>query len=231
MIHRNRSIVIACDVEFSRLEDLVKETYGVPFVGGYKVGALLAMEVGLSRVVNIICRYTDKPIIYDHQKAGNDIPDLGKKFMGILRSIGIDAVILFPFVGPISQKEWIYQAFEHNITPIVGSYMTHDGFSDSIRLGDSVDVLNRAMLQGVEHFVLPANKCVEFKLFKHHLEVPIDLTFPRKDIHIYSPGLVTQGGSMTDVGSIAGKNFHAIIGRAVYDTLDPIEALYSLWVE
>ena len=44
----------------------------------YKVGLSLALDCGLPKVVEIAREYTDKPIIYDHLKAGTDIPEVGK---------------------------------------------------------------------------------------------------------------------------------------------------------
>ena len=82
IISRDRSIIPACDVEtLDELKRLVKATCAVEGVGGYKIGFDLVIPYGMKKVVEEIRGLTDLPIIYDHQKAGTDIPDMGKKFM------------------------------------------------------------------------------------------------------------------------------------------------------
>src|SRR4051812_4749951 len=103
IIDRQRSIIPACDVDFAQFERILRETANIPEIGAYKIGAALALSEGLRSVVKIARKYTQKPLIYDHQKAGTDIPDTGKQFASTIKSCGIDAVILFPFAGPTTQ--------------------------------------------------------------------------------------------------------------------------------
>lgn len=74
----------------------------------------MALECGLPKVVEIAKEYTDKPIIYDHLKAGTDIPEVGKKFVGIVKDAEIDAVMIFHSLdqkqrryGLKQRKKWI----------------------------------------------------------------------------------------------------------------------------
>jgi orotidine-5'-phosphate decarboxylase len=69
-----RSVVPACDVDLDRFEHVVGETGDLPQVGAYKIGARLAISVGLPTAVRTARRHTDKPLIYDHQKAGPTSP-------------------------------------------------------------------------------------------------------------------------------------------------------------
>lgn len=97
IIERYRSVIPACDVPtLEEFEEIVKETADVEGIGGYKVGLELGLSYGLGRVVEVARKYTAKPIIYDHQKAGTDIPDTGKNFAEVCKRAGVDAVILFP---------------------------------------------------------------------------------------------------------------------------------------
>ena len=50
-------------------------------VVGFKIGLTTALQLGLSKAVSTIREITDLPIIYDHQKAGADIPDMGEKIL------------------------------------------------------------------------------------------------------------------------------------------------------
>ena len=62
----------------------------------------------------------------------------------------------------------------------------------------------------VKDFVVPGNKPEKIVFYKQFLE--------SKGIKpvLYSPGLVSQGGKLTESAKAAGKNWHAIIGRALY---------------
>jgi len=33
---------------------------------------------------------------------------------------------------------------------------------------------------------------------------------------LYAPGFIAQGGVITETGKVAGKNWHAIVGSAIY---------------
>ena len=97
IIERNRSVIPACDVAtLEQFEALVQQTADIPGIGGYKIGFELGLGYGLPRVVEIARKHTQKPLIYDHQKAGTDIPEIGSNFAGVMRRAGIEAAILFP---------------------------------------------------------------------------------------------------------------------------------------
>ena len=68
-------------------------------VVGFKIGLTTALQLGLSKAVSTIREITDLPIIYDHQKAGADIPDMGEKFCKIAAESGVNGLILFPLAG------------------------------------------------------------------------------------------------------------------------------------
>jgi len=79
-----RSIIPACDVDVSSLTHLARIADGTAYVegiGAYKIGLDLVIRFGLAQPIRIIREYSrTTPIIYDHQKAGNDIPAMGKQF-------------------------------------------------------------------------------------------------------------------------------------------------------
>ena len=105
VIGRDRSVIPACDVEtLEQFEELVRQTANVEGIGGYKVGFELGLGFGLPAVVEAVRRHTDKPVIYDHQKAGTDIPDTGKGFARVVKRAGVDTIILFPQAGPETER-------------------------------------------------------------------------------------------------------------------------------
>jgi orotidine-5'-phosphate decarboxylase len=226
IIDRERSIVPACDVHLPQFEKLLRETHNIPEIGAYKIGAVLGLTEGLRTVAELARKFTDKPLIYDHQKAGTDIPDTGKSFASALKKCGIDALILFPFSGPETQRSWIRAAQDVGLSVIVGAQMTHSHFlaseggyidDDAIRA-----ILLNAAQEHVRDYVVPGNKPeVIHRIRTILLEAGVDPVF-------YAPGFIAQGGTISAAGEAAGPSWHAIVGRAIYDASNIREATLQL---
>ncbi|NPA38529.1 MAG: hypothetical protein GXN99_01910 [Candidatus Nanohaloarchaeota archaeon] len=176
LINQDRSIIVACDVlEVEQYEKIVRETHTHPVIGGYKIGFSLALKYGLPAIVELTRSYTNKPIIYDHQKAGTDIPYTGKLFMAVMREAGIDSVILFPLTGPKTLEEWIKAAHANDLHVIVGGLMTHHQFLSNegcyICEGDKgvYAIYKQAAELGIKDFVVPGNKPGEVKKIRNLL--------------------------------------------------------------
>lgn len=216
IIRLERSIIPACDVNsIEALQKLVRETCAVDGIGAYKIGFELALPFGLRKVVEIVKAETDLPVIYDHQKAATDIPDVGEKFAEACKDCGADAIIFFPQSGPATEKAWIEAAKNAGIGVIVGGEMTHANYlqSDSGFIADDAPkkMYGIAADLGVRDFVVPGNKPEKILEYKNFLE--------SKGIEpvLYSPGLIAQGGEITESAKAAGKRWHAIVGRALYN--------------
>ena len=221
LIKRKKSIIIACDVDDVRLlRKIVETTCKIEGVGGYKIGFSLGLSYGLPKVVEIVRKYSDKPIIYDHQKAGTDIPEMGEKFAKVCENAGVDAIILFPQSGPETEKAWIEAAKKEGLGVIVGGLMTHRKYTDEeggwIRKDKILEIYLLAADLGVTDFVVPGNRPDDIKRIKEALEErgtsPV----------FYAPGFIAQGGKISEAAKIAG-NWHAIVGRGIYQAKD-IEA-------
>jgi orotidine-5'-phosphate decarboxylase len=212
-----KSIIPACDVEgLQKLKQLVNETCDVEGIGAYKIGFELVIPYGMKAVVEAIRKLTDLPIIYDHQKSATDIPETGIKFMKACK--GVNAVILFPQAGPVTEEAWIKAAFSEKMKVIVGGEMTHKGYLESdngfLKNDMPVRAYTIAANLGVKDFVVPGNKPEKIKEYRNMLEaMGVKPVF-------YSPGLVAQGGSLTEGAKAAGERWHAIIGRALYEAKD-----------
>lgn len=217
IINLNKSIIPSCDVSsLEKLKTLVKETCSIEGVGAYKIGLELCIPFGIRKVVETIREYTNLPIIYDHQKAATDIPELGEKFAKAVK--GVNAVILFPFTGPETQKAWIKACKKEKLGIIVGGEMTHKAFLESeggfISEKEALKIYEIAAQEKISDYVVPGNKPEKIKLYKAFLEAQgIKPVF-------YSPGLIAQGGNITESAHAAGKNWHAIVGRALYNAKD-----------
>lgn len=219
VIERDRSVIPACDVEtLEQFEELVKQTCEVEGIGGYKIGFELGLGYGLPKVVQVARKHTDKPLIYDHQKAGTDIPDTGKNFAKVCKKAGLDAVILFPQAGPETERAWIYHALDNNLKVIVGGRMTHPAYAVSeggfITDEGALEMYSTAARAGINNFVVPGNKPDVIKQVKELVEAegvsPI----------FYAPGFIAQGGKIEDAAKVAGDRFHGIVGRGISQAKD-----------
>ncbi len=226
IISVDRSIIPACDVDNSKYEEIIRETCDIPKIGGYKIGAALALSVGLPSLVKIARQYTKKPLIYDHQKAGTDVPDTAKGFMAVLKESGVDAVILFPLSGPATQMVWIQSAKEANLQVIVGGHMTHERYlaSEGGYIEDNAvqKIYSNAADQAISDFVVPGNKPEVIQKIRKMLQ------FKKIAPVFYAPGFIAQGGSISEAASVAGPKWHAIVGRALYEATDIRKAALSL---
>ena len=225
LIKHNKSIIPACDVSnLNKLSKLVKQTCEVKGIGAYKIGFQLIIKYGAKEVLETIRKQTDLPIIYDHQKAATDIPETGKKFVKSCKNM--DAVIMFPQAGPKTEKEWIKAAQKHNLKVIIGGEMTHSKYLESnggfIKNNAPERIYRIAADLGVNNFVVPGNKPEKIKYYKKILE--------EKGVtpKFYSPGLIKQGGTIKEGAKAAGKNWHAIIGRGIYQKKDKKKAAKKL---
>ena len=100
---------------------------------------------------------------------------------------------------------------------IIGGEMTHKGYlkNENGFLDDNSPkrIYEIASSLGVADFVIPGNKpekAMEYvNLIKTKIKNPV----------FYSPGLVTQGGNISDLAKKL-DSWHAIIGRAIYEAED-----------
>lgn len=225
LIEYERSIIISPDVEPHKFEGLVRAVGQVAGLSAYKIGFEVALGLGLSRATNAVRDNNDGvKVIYDHQKAGNDIPDTGKNFARTMSLGDVDAAILFPFTGPAVEESWIRELQQAGITVIVGAEMTHKQISESdggyIADDAFTRMFDQAVNLGVTDFVVPGNKPDKIGLYRRLFEWELG----EGNFDLYSPGLVTQGGTISEGGQAAGERWHAIMGRAIYEAEDPRQA-------
>ncbi len=217
LITIQKSVIPACDVDtLGKLGQVAEATFGLSGIGAYKVGLELALSFGLKEVVKIIREHSNFPVIYDHQKAATDIPALGTKFAKAVKGAGVDAVILFPFGGAATEREWIKVCREEGLVVLVGGHMTQPEFLEAeggfIATTGPERMYQIAADSGVTNFVVPGNK-PEFVLKYRQL---LEKELGEDKFTLYAPGFITQGGSISEAGQMAGDNWHAIIGSAIY---------------
>lgn len=227
IIKLKKSIIPSCDVDsLEKLSKLVRSTCSVKGVGAYKIGFELVIPFGMEKAVKTIRKITKLPVIYDHQKAGTDIPEMGSRFMKACKYA--DAVILFPQAGPETEAAWIKAAQNAKINVIIGGEMTHQAYLKGS--GGFIDddaprrIYEIAASMGIADFVIPGNKpekSMEYvNLIKNKIKNPV----------FYSPGLVAQGGKINDLARKL-DSWHAIVGRAIYEAKDMKKAAEKLTKE
>jgi orotidine-5'-phosphate decarboxylase len=225
-----RSIVVACDLtSMSDLERVVADTCDLDGIGGYKIGFALALKYGVTSVVAAVRKYTAKPVMYDHQKGGTDVPHTGALFSDVLSESGVDYAILFPFAGPSTEAAWIGALTKKGIVPVVGAIMTIPDFLKEgggyIDGSSATRIFEMAASLGVKDFVLPGNKPDIASEYKRQIDrLASSPTY-------YLPGLGAQGGDIRSCFKVMGENWHAIVGRSIYDAKDIRGAALSLTEE
>jgi orotidine-5'-phosphate decarboxylase len=221
-------IIPALDSESTdAIRRVVEETCEIEGVVGYKLGIAGALRLGLANAVQTIREITDLPVLYDHQKAGLDIPDMARKFCSICREAGVDALVLFPVAGPTAVDEFVMHTQRQGLCPIIGGdfpmaeykvsgggYVADDGPPRLFR---------RAADLGVQHFVVPSTNLNEVRRVSELLSTPV-----RKPV-LYMTGIGAMGGHIRDAFAAApGCKCYAIVGRAVYASDNPKEAAKRL---
>ena len=155
-------IVPALDIDsHEHLERVVRETSKREGVAGYKLGLTSVLHFGLRESVRRLRDLTDLPIIYDHQKAGPDMPDMAKKYTALCKEADVDGLILFPVAGPTAVDSFVGEAIRADLTPFVGGEIPVPDYGVSgggYMLDDALDrILVRAVQNKSDHFVLPAH--------------------------------------------------------------------------
>ncbi|MBU1168703.1 MAG: orotidine 5'-phosphate decarboxylase [Proteobacteria bacterium] len=231
ILNSKYGIIPACDVKnLNELKQLVKNTCEFDFIQGYKIGINLVIIEGAKKTVEQIRDLTSLPIIYDHQKYGNDIPEVSSGlFLDQIKAAGVDSIILFPFAGNETLKATIEGCKRVGLFPIVGGEMTHKGFLESgggyISDAAPLRIYEDAAKLGVDTFVVPGTKVQQIKYYADRIRKIIpNPTF-------MFPGIGKgQGGDIAEAfeASLPSK-CSAIIGRGIYAAKDINKAVSSLW--
>jgi orotidine-5'-phosphate decarboxylase len=226
IIKTPKSVIPACDVPIDIFRKLLMELGHAEEIGGFKIGGIEpTLENGLPAVVQIAKEYTDKPLIFDYQKAATDIPEKGERFARVCYDSGVDAVILYPQSGFETEMAWIKAAQDAGLGVIVGMLMSHKGFLDTegglIREDRILDTYTTAAKMGVTDFILPGTK------LKHAYAIMESLRpFASKPTY-YTLGVGVQGADLQEAKRVIG-DLHAIVGRTIYENPNPRAATLEL---
>jgi orotidine-5'-phosphate decarboxylase len=228
---KKRMIIIAADFsDLHRLVSLVESLADEREKVGYKIGFTLALRYGLPHIVKTLRSVGARLIIYDHQKGGTDIPQMGEKFAAVCGDSGIDGAILFPHTGPKTLAAFVAALQKTNVTPIVGGHMTHSAYlsSDGGYIADNAPqrIYQEAAALGVKDIVIPGN---QLELMAKYVEL---FSQACTDPGFWFPGIGRQGGDLKKaISAVSIGRAYPIVGTAIYDSEDPINALRSLMAQ
>ena len=213
IISRNKGLIIAGDVSYMHNERLVEATHDIPEVVAFKLPQRAGRK-GWETWVRGIREHTPKPILIDPQKW---IPDPVKKVnrdnIRAFKEAGIDAAFIFPVINFENLEDILNTAKKIDFGIIVGGEMTikykeRKYILESIAAG----VYYHAAELGVTDFAVPGTKPKSIKHYKNLIA-----SAGIKNPTFYSAGFIAQGGKITEGVKAAGKRFHAIVGRGVYN--------------
>ncbi len=223
-----KGIILAADVpDLEQLRSLANICNRIEPIVAIKVGFVLSLRYGLPSVVSAINGICDLPVIYDHQKAGTDIPAMGKPFAQVCHNAGVKGVIFFPHAGPKTLRSFVSAAMDFELEPIIGLVMTHEEYlrSEGGFISDEAPerTCNIGIEMGVKSFVLPGTKP------DYISQISKSFLRPIKPATIMMPGIGTQGGSIQQAFEAAkGHHPYAIVGSAIYNAPDPEVAARKL---
>ena len=224
LFEEEHGIIIACDVfSLQKFEELVEKTCHIEGVVGYKVGAILGLTYGLKKLTSVVKEHCSLPTIYDHQKAGTDIPQMAEKFAKACSDADIKGFIIFPQAGPKMEEAFINAVLKENMTPLVGGEMTHPAYIEKeggfMRNDAPEEMYKIGASMGVEYFILPGNRIEAIK--KYHSLLSSMIENPRYCM----PGIGRQGGEIGKTFSLLkGFPAYAIIGSSIYNSKDITKA-------
>lgn len=223
-------IVPALDIEsHERFELVVKATSGIEGVVGYKLGLTSVLRFGLKDSMRRLRELTDLPVLYDHQKAGPDMPDMARKFTAMCAEAEVDGLILFPVAGPTAVDGFVGEALKAGITPVVGGEIPVSDYGVSgggYLLDDALDrILARAAEGGADHFVLPAND--DAKIARWSSWIGANVVNPV----VFLTGFGSLGGTIESAfnASEGCSRRFAIVGRLITEAADPADAAARLF--
>jgi orotidine-5'-phosphate decarboxylase len=224
---REPGVVWAADVDPDEFATKMEQIGNADGLVGVKIGFEVGLGLGLKEAVNIVRANSGARVQYDHQKAGNDIPDTSKNFVRAMERGGVDSAILFPFAGPRTQTEWTRGLQAAGINVFTGAEMTHPGFTEpeggSLSQADMEGIIDLALELGVNDFIVPGNKPDRVTLWRERIEAVRGVG----NFALASPGLIDQGGDITEGGAAAGQLWTPIIGRGIHANkeMTPAEAV------
>jgi orotidine-5'-phosphate decarboxylase len=207
LVEKNR-IIHALDVE-DKERALVIAGQIRDYVDAIKISYPLALKYGLS-VIHEIKEKARLPILACFKIA--DIPEISRRIMQVAIDAGADGITVHGIFGRDMIEECVRVGSQKGVDVYVLTEMSHPGAVElTQQLGEKIARMAKEL--GATGIVAPATRPNRVKKYR---------TIVGNDMLILSPGIGPQGGNVGDA-IIEGANFE-IIGRLIYNSLDPAQA-------
>ena len=226
-------VILALDLQGSSQSQLLRTGKRLiektaPYVCAIKVGRSTVLNLGMAKTRTLIAtsHANELPCIID-DKLG-DIDEVNSAITQAYFELGFDGIIVNPIAGWKGGLEPVFK-LAHNADKgvIVLVYMSNPGASEAygqLVLRNSHGkprpqyeiFAEKAAQWGADGAVVGGNRPDIVKKVRAQL---------RNGIHIYSPGIGTQGGKVLRASN-AGSDFF-IIGRSITRSTDPERAVHN----
>ncbi|MGA7327702.1 MAG: hypothetical protein WBX25_25215, partial [Rhodomicrobium sp.] len=186
---------------------------------------------GLSASVLRLRDMTNLPLLYDHQKAGPDMPDMATKFTALCKEAGVNGLILFPVAGPTAVDRFVGEAIKADLIPVVGGEIPVADYTiagGGYMKADTLSlIMKRAAKQGANHFVLPARDNAKIAQWTQWIAENV------RAPSVFLTGFGALGGSIKEAFAAASPcpNAFAIVGRLITESKKPGDAARRLYDE
>lgn len=206
------------------LRRVVEATSEVDGIVAYKLGLQAVLHVGLFDAVAAVRELTALPLIYDHQKAGADMPDSAAGFVSICAKADISGLILFPVAGPTAVREFVGHTLAAGLDAVVGGHIPVPDYTVAGGGYFVDDVLDRLLVDavavGARQVVFPANDPAGIRRRSAWLASQVDHPV------VYLTGIGPLGGTIAESFAAAdGIGVRrAVVGRRICSAPDPGEA-------
>lgn len=227
----NHGIMIECNFsKISKLEAIVETTNDLEFVVGYKIGAELALSSNIKDIVATVKKYTNLPVIYDHQKFGSDDDKFSSgTFLEALKEAGIDGLFIFPHAGVGTLEAAVKKCLDLGIIPIIGGDMVHDGYTEDD--GGYIDSVAPQKMYidganfGAQHFVIPCTRLDRMRIYCHRLGNMVNNPI----LFITGVGIESCDDLVKACEIVKQYRSYAVIGREITDEEDYRRAAEKIW--
>jgi orotidine-5'-phosphate decarboxylase len=196
-------LILALDVTGKR-QALATAAACAPSIDAIKLGYPLILSCGLSVAGEL--EALDLPLIADFKVA--DIPSTNRLIAEQVFDAGFSSIICHGFPGEDSVQSCVDVASDYGGSCFVVAEMSHPGATAFFHGGAAERIAILAVECGADGIIAPATRPERVKVLRK-------IVGTRK---ILSPGIGAQGGDATAVAKLVDG---IIVGRAIYDAVDP----------
>ena len=176
-------------------------------IDAIKLGYPLILSCGLEVAGEL--ETLDLPLIADFKVA--DIPNTNRLIAEQVFDAGFSSIICHGFTGKDAVQACVAVAADYGGACFVVAEMSHPGATAFFHGGTAEKIAAMAMECGADGIIAPATRPERVKVLRR-------IIGKRK---ILSPGVGAQGGDAADVANLVDG---IIVGRAIYEAVDPAAA-------